>query len=158
MNETAPGALTAYVLVALLEGGLAEPKVVESALNCIAAQKNPSPHNLAVSAYAAALAGHSSAKDYVDKLEAVATHKGTLQGTDSTRLHNDQRRRMPATPWFVLSLILSRVKKKDRDLYKTECQFSMRRTCAYNLKRYHAAVLNQRLAVALIHGRHSKTS
>ncbi|XP_029834423.2 alpha-1-macroglobulin isoform X1 [Ixodes scapularis] len=78
VNETAPGALTAYVLVALLEGGLAEPKVVESALNCIAAQKNPSPHNLAVSAYAAALASHSSAKDYVDKLEAVSTHKGGL--------------------------------------------------------------------------------
>ncbi|KAG0410788.1 hypothetical protein HPB47_012086 [Ixodes persulcatus] len=78
VNETAPGALTAYVLVALLEGGLAEPKVVESALNCIAAQKNPSPHNLAVSAYAAALAGHSSAKEYVEKLEAVATHKGGL--------------------------------------------------------------------------------
>lgn len=78
VNETAPGALTAYVLVALLEGGLAEPKVVESALNCIAAQKNSSPHNLAVSAYAAALAGHNSAKDYVDKLEAVATNEGGM--------------------------------------------------------------------------------
>ncbi|CAN7984390.1 unnamed protein product, partial [Ixodes hexagonus] len=78
VNETAPGALTAYVLVALLEGGLAEQKVVDSALNCIAAQKNPSPHNLAVSAYAAALAGHSSAKEYLEKLEAASTNKGGL--------------------------------------------------------------------------------
>ncbi|XP_077515294.1 pregnancy zone protein-like isoform X4 [Amblyomma americanum] len=78
VNSTAPGALTAYVLTALLEGGLADEKVVESALRCISAQRDPSAHNLALSAYAAALAGHESAKDYLEKLESIAVHKGAL--------------------------------------------------------------------------------
>ncbi|KAL1422269.1 hypothetical protein MTO96_022148 [Rhipicephalus appendiculatus] len=78
VNSTAPGALTAYVLTSLLEGGLADAQVVESALRCISAQRDPSAHNLALSAYAAALAGHESAKDYLEKLEAIAVHKGGL--------------------------------------------------------------------------------
>lgn len=76
VNSTAPGALTAYVLTALLEGGLADAQVVESALRCISAQRDPSAHNLALSAYAAALAGHESAKEYLEKLESIAVHKG----------------------------------------------------------------------------------
>nr|XP_050045323.1 pregnancy zone protein-like isoform X7 [Dermacentor andersoni] len=78
VNSTAPGALTAYVLTALLEGGLADAQVVESALRCISAQRDPSAHNLALSAYAAALAGHESAKEYLEKLESIAVHKGGL--------------------------------------------------------------------------------
>uniref|UniRef100_L7M8R2 TEP1-F n=1 Tax=Rhipicephalus pulchellus TaxID=72859 RepID=L7M8R2_RHIPC len=78
VNSTAPGALTAYVLTSLLEGGLADAQVVESALRCISAQRDPSAHNLALSAYAAALAGHESAKDYLEKLESIAVHKGGL--------------------------------------------------------------------------------
>lgn len=79
VNETAPGALTAYVLVALLEGGLAEQKVIDKALQCIAAQKNPSAHNLALSAYAAALAGSDTAKEYLEKLEPLAVNKAGLK-------------------------------------------------------------------------------
>ncbi|XP_077555844.1 pregnancy zone protein-like isoform X10 [Haemaphysalis longicornis] len=78
VNSTAPGALTAYVLTALLEGGLADAKVVETALRCISAQRDPSAHNLALSAYAAALAGHDSAKEYLEKLETLAVNKGGL--------------------------------------------------------------------------------
>ncbi|KAH9370187.1 hypothetical protein HPB48_019378 [Haemaphysalis longicornis] len=78
VNSTAPGALTAYVLTALLEGGLADAKVVETALRCISAQRDPSAHNLALSAYAAALAGHDSAKEYLEKLETLAINKGGL--------------------------------------------------------------------------------
>ncbi|XP_049273309.1 LOW QUALITY PROTEIN: alpha-2-macroglobulin-like [Rhipicephalus sanguineus] len=78
VNSTAPGALTAYVLTALLEGGLADAQVVESALHCIRAQRDPSAHNLALSAYAAALARHESTNAYLEELESLAVHKGGL--------------------------------------------------------------------------------
>nr|AAN10129.1 alpha-2-macroglobulin precursor splice variant 1 [Ornithodoros moubata] len=77
VNESNPGPLTAYVLAALLEGGLAHSNLTEGALHCIDAQKNPSPHNLALSVYATALAGQDvSAK--LEALESLAVHDGAL--------------------------------------------------------------------------------
>ncbi|XP_064474631.1 alpha-2-macroglobulin-like isoform X3 [Ornithodoros turicata] len=77
VNESNPGPLTAYVLAALLEGGLAQNNVTEAALQCIEAQRNPSPHNLALAAYVTALAGQDvSAK--LELLESIADHEGGL--------------------------------------------------------------------------------
>lgn len=78
VNSSNPGPLTAYVLVSLLEGGLAQSNVTEAALQCIAAQRTPTPHNLALAAYASALAGHESAAEYLERLEALAVNNAGL--------------------------------------------------------------------------------